>query len=95
MSPPPPPPLCLFLLTRHLQIILNRTRTDWQEQPGLTTELCFLTDIKISNIMLWVLARLHPALENMQKHNKDEMSDHNKLLDLSQANNDPTIDNKR
>ena len=45
--------------------------------------------------MLWVLARLHPALENMQKHNKDEMSDHNKLLDLSQANNDPTIDNKR
>ena len=37
---------------------------------------------------------LHPALENMQKHNKDEMFDHNKLLDLSQANNDPTIDNK-
>ena len=30
----------------------------------------------------------------MQKHNKDEMFDHNKLLDLSQANNDPTIDNK-
>ena len=37
---------------------------------------------------------LHPALENMQNHNKDEEFDQNKLLDLSLAHNDPTIDNK-
>ena len=30
----------------------------------------------------------------MQNHNKDEEFDQNKLLDLSLANNDPTIDNK-
>ena len=48
-------------------------------------------DVKISNCMRWWL---HPALENMQNHNKDEEFDQNKLLDLSLAHNDPTIDNK-
>ena len=35
-----------------------------------------------------------PVLNVMQKHIKDGRSDNNKLLDLSRANNDPTIDSK-